>query len=199
MIDVIVKGGVMMIPILLCSVFALAIVIEKLLTLRESKIIPYETLRKIETFLREKDITGAASLCKKKSSVLTRILYTAILHKDKDRAEIKEIIEDAGRHEVPVLERYTNLLGTIANISPLLGLLGTVTGMIKVFAVIAFEGVGHPRALAGGISEALITTAAGLVVAIPALVFYNYFLTKSESLIVELEKHSLKMLGLLKR
>jgi len=199
MIDVLWKGGVLMIPILLCSVIALGIIIEKMITLRQNRVIPYETLRKVEVLLRERDLSGAASLCKKNPSVMTRVLYTALIHKDKDRSELKEIIEDAGRHEVPVLERYTSLLGTIASISPLLGLLGTVTGMIKVFNIISFEGVGHPQALSGGISEALITTAAGLAVAIPTLVFYNYFMTKGESLVVELEKNSLRMLGLLKR
>lgn len=199
MIDVIFKGGILMIPILFCSVLALGIIIEKLINLRRKRVIPYEILKRVEGHLREKNISDATSLCKKNQSVMTRILLAAILHRDKDRTEIKEIIEDAGRHEVPILDRYNNSLGTIASISPLLGLLGTVTGMIKVFTVIAFEGVGHPMALAGGISEALITTAAGLVVAIPTLIFYNYFVSKSESLIVEMEKNSLRILSILKR
>lgn len=197
--DIIVKGGVLMIPILLCSVIALAIIIEKLITLRRKRVIPYMALKKVESLIREKNISDAQALCKKNQSAMTRILLAAINHRDSDRTEIKEMIEDAGRHEVLLLERYTTPLGTIASISPLLGLLGTVTGMIKVFTVIAFEGVGHPKALAGGISEALITTAAGLVVAIPTLVFYNYFIAKSESLIAEMEKSSLRILSLLKR
>ncbi|MFQ6111736.1 MAG: MotA/TolQ/ExbB proton channel family protein, partial [Nitrospinota bacterium] len=141
----------------------------------------------------------ASTLCRRNSSAMTRVLQAAIVNYDQDKNEIKDIIEDAGRQEVPGLERYLNVLGTIASISPLLGLLGTVAGMIRVFNVITQEGVGHPNQLAGGISEALITTAAGLAVAIPALVFHNYFTSKAEGLVLEMEKYSLRMLDILKR
>ncbi|MFQ6672064.1 MAG: MotA/TolQ/ExbB proton channel family protein [Candidatus Tectimicrobiota bacterium] len=194
-----IKGGILMVPIGLCSVLALAIVLERLFVLRHPRVVSPEVLRRVETCLREGDTSEALLLCRRQSSAITRILHVGIANHHKPKSEIKEVIEDAGRHEVPSLERYLGVLGTIASISPLLGLLGTVTGMIKVFNVIAVRGVGHPGALAGGISEALITTAAGLAVAIPSLVFYNYFVTKADGLIIEMEKASLRMLDILKR
>lgn len=192
-------GGPIMIPIMVCSVLALAIIIERLYSMRYSRIVRPGMVNRIENLLRDRKIAEATTICKKYPSSMTRILLTAILNHDKEKMEIKEIVEDAGRHEVPVLERYVSLLGTIAMISPLLGLLGTVQGMITVFNVITAAGVGHPQLLSEGIKNALITTFAGLVVGIPALVSYYYFVNKSENLIVELEKNSLKMLNILKR
>jgi biopolymer transport protein ExbB len=199
MLDLIIKGGPVMAPILLCSVISLAIVVERCLSLRRHRILRYEILQRIEELLRDRKIPEATTICKRYPSSMTRILLAAILNHDKTRQEIKEIIEDAGRHEVPVLERYLTVLGTIASISTLLGLLGTIAGMIKTFNVIAALGYGHPEALAGGISEALITTAAGLGVAIPTIVLYNYFTTKVDALVLEMEKNSLRMLNILKR
>jgi biopolymer transport protein ExbB len=199
MIDMVIKGGPIMAPILLCSVISLAIVVERFLSLRRNRILKYDILQRIEELLRDRKIPEATTLCKRYPSSMTRILLAAILNHDKSRQDIKEIIEDAGRHEVPVLERYLTILGTIASISTLLGLLGTITGMIKTFNVIAALGYGHPEALAGGISEALITTAAGLGVAIPSLVLHNFFTSKVDSLVIEMEKNSLRMLNILKR
>jgi biopolymer transport protein ExbB len=199
MIDMVIKGGPIMAPILLCSVISLAIVVERFLSLQRNRILKYDILQRIEELLRDRKIPEATTLCKRYPSSMTRILLAAILNHDKSRQDIKEIIEDAGRHEVPVLERYLTILGTIASISTLLGLLGTITGMIKTFNVIAALGYGHPEALAGGISEALITTAAGLGVAIPSLVLHNFFTSKVDSLVIEMEKNSLRMLNILKR
>ena len=199
MLDFIIKGGPVMAPILLCSVISLAIIVERSLSLRRQRILRYEILQRIEELLRDRKIPEATTLCKRYPSSMTRILLAAILNHDKTRPEIKEIIEDAGRHEVPVLERYLSVLGTIASVATLLGLLGTIAGMIKTFNVIAALGYGHPEALAGGISEALITTAAGLGVAIPTLVVYNYFTSKVDSLVIEIEKNSVRMLNILKR
>lgn len=199
MLDLIVKGGPVMVPIILCSVISLALIVERCLSLRRRRILKYEILQRIEELLRDRKIPEATTLCKRYPSSMTRILLAAILNHDKSRQDIKEIIEDAGRHEVPVLERYLTVLGTIASISTLLGLLGTITGMIKTFNVIAALGYGHPEALAGGISEALITTAAGLAVAIPTVVVYNYFTSKVDALVLEMEKNSLRMLNILKR
>ena len=199
MIEFLMGGGLLMIPIVFCSVVALGIVIERLFNLRASRIIRTDVMEEVESMLRERRIPDASMILRRASSVLSRILLVAILNHEKDRAEIKELIEDAGRQEIPVLERYLNLLGTLAGITPLLGLLGTVTGMIRVFEVISAAGVGHPTALAGGISEALITTAAGLTVAIPALVFHSYFVNKADSMVLEMEKHSLRLLEILKR
>jgi biopolymer transport protein ExbB len=199
MIELVIKGGPVMAPILLCSVISLGIIVERCLSLRRNRILKYEVLQRIEELLRDRKIPEATTLCKRYPSSMTRILLAAILNHDKSRQEIKEIIEDAGRHEVPVLERYLTVLGTIASISTLLGLLGTITGMIKTFNVIAALGYGHPEAMAGGISEALIATAAGLGVAIPTVVLYNFFSSKVDSLVIEMEKNSLRMLNILKR
>ncbi len=199
MIELIIKGGPVMGPILLCSVISLAIIVERCLSLRRHRILRYDILQRIEELLRDRKIPEATTLCKRYPSSMTRTLLAAILNHDKTRQEIKEITEDAGRHEVPVLERYLMILGTIASISTLLGLLGTIVGMIKTFNVIAALGYGHPEALAGGISEALIATASGLGVAIPTLVLYNFFTSKVDSLVVEMEKNSLRMLNILIR
>lgn len=199
MIDFLWRGGVLMIPIVLCSVLALGIVIERLFNLRAKRILREDVMEEIESMLREKRISEASMICRRHSTAMSRILQAAILNHERDRAEIKDLIEDAGRQEIPHLERYLNLLGTIAGISPLLGLLGTVTGMIRAFDVISVAGVGNPNTLAGGISEALITTAAGLSVAIPSLVFHTYFVKKADGLVLEMEKHSLRLLEILKR
>ncbi len=199
MMELILSGGIVMIPILICSALAFGIILERFYSLRQRRIIRYDILTRIEELLREGKIPEATTMCKRYQSSMTRILLAAILNHDRSKAEIKEIIEDAGRHEVPIIEKYLTILGTIAGISPLLGLLGTVTGMIKAFQVVSVQGVGHPSALAGGIAEALITTAAGLIIAIPTFVFYNYFSRKADTLIIEMEKNSLRMLNILKR
>ena len=199
MIDFLMRGGELMIPLAFCSVLALGIIIERLFNLRANRIIRTDVVEEVESMLREKRISDASVLCRRTSSALSRVLLVAILNHEKERSEIKELIEDAGRQEIPVLERYLNLLATLSGITPLLGLLGTVMGMISVFDVIASAGMGHPNALAGGISEALITTAAGLTVAIPALLFHSYFVNKADALVLEMEKHSLRLLDILKR
>ena len=199
MIEFLLRGGVLMAPILFCSVLALGIVIERMFNLRVKRVIRTAELEEVESMIREKRISEANMICRRSTSAISRILLTAILNHEKDRSEIKELIEDAGRQEIPTLERYLGLLGSIAGITPLLGLLGTVAGMIRVFDVISKAGVGQPNALAGGISEALITTAAGLTVAIPALVFHGYFVSKADGLVLEMEKHSLRLLDILKR
>jgi biopolymer transport protein ExbB len=199
MIEWILKGGPVMGPLLLCSVISLGIIIERCLTLRRNGILKYDILQRLEELLRDRKIPEASTLCKRYPSPMTRILLAAILNHDKSRQEIKEIIEDAGRQEVPVLERYLTILGTIASISVLLGLLGTVSGMIRTFNAIAALGYGHPEALASGISEALTATATGLAITIPTLVLYNFFTSKVDALVIEMEKHSLRMLSILKR
>jgi len=199
MIEFLLRGGVLMAPILFCSVLALGIVIERMFNLRVKRVIRTAELEEVESMIREKRISEATMICRRSTSAISRILLAAIFNHDKERTEIKELIEDAGRQEIPTLERYLGILGSIAGITPLLGLLGTVAGMIRVFDVISKAGVGQPNALAGGISEALITTAAGLTVAIPALVFHGYFVSKADGLVLEMEKHSLRLLDILKR
>jgi biopolymer transport protein ExbB len=199
MLEFVIKGGPVMVPLLLCSVISLSIIVERCLSLRRNRILKYDVLQRIEELLRDRKIPEASTLCKRYPSSMTRILLAAILNHDKSRQEIKEIIEDAGRQEVPVLERYLTILGTIASISVLLGLLGTVMGMIRTFNAIAALGYGHPEALASGISEALVATASGLAIAIPTLVLYNFFTSRVDSLVIEMEKNSLRMLSILKR
>jgi biopolymer transport protein ExbB len=199
MLEFVIKGGPVMVPLLLCSVISLSIIVERCLSLRRNRILKYDVLQRIEELLRDRKIPEASTLCKRYPSSMTRILLAAILNHDKSRQEIKEIIEDAGRQEIPVLERYLTILGTIASISVLLGLLGTVMGMIRTFNAIAALGYGHPEALASGISEALVATATGLAIAIPTLVLYNFFTSRVDSLVIEMEKNSLRMLSILKR
>jgi len=198
MYDFVVKGGVLMIPIALCSIIALAIFLERLWSLRRSKVTPRDFLIEIEDLIRREKIPEAVTRCRKDNSSMANIIVAGIRNFGKRREIVKESIEEIGRREAATLERYINVVGTIAAISPLLGLLGTVFGMIKAFNVISIQGVGNPGSLAGGISEALITTAAGLVVAIPTFVLYRYLANKADALIVEMEEHSIRMVDLLK-
>ena len=198
MYDFVVKGGVLMIPIALCSIIALAIFLERLWSLRRSRVIPRDFLIEIEDLIRREKIPEAITRCRKDNSSMANIIVAGIRNFGKRREIVKEGIEEIGRREAAILERYINVVGTIAAIAPLLGLLGTVFGMIKAFDVISIQGVGNPSSLAGGISEALITTAAGLVVAIPTFVLYRYLANKADALIVEMEEHSIRMVDLLK-
>lgn len=199
MIDFLARGGVIMIPLGLFSVITLAIILERSFSLRAKRIIRLDILQRVKDLLADNQIGEAMTVCRRQPSVMGRILLSAIMNHDRDREELKTIVEDAGRQEVPTLDRYLGMLGTIAAVSPLLGLTGTVFGMIRTFTVISEKGIAHPSQLAGGISEALITTASGLVVAIPALIFYNYFTIKSDRLILEIEKYSFRLVDMLKR
>jgi len=200
MLDYIARGGIVMIPILVCSVVALLIIFERLWSLQRKRIFRFDILDTIEQLLREHKIPEATTLCKRHDSTMTRLLLVALLNSDRPKAEIKELIEDHGRQEVPFLERYLTMLGTIASISPFLGLLGTVVGLLRVFDAISQEGgVTNTAILSSGIQNALITTVAGLCVAIPSLVAYNYFARRAESLVLEVERISLRLLNILKR
>jgi biopolymer transport protein ExbB len=196
-LELIQKGGPLMYPILFCSVLALAIALERSWSLRRGRVISPAIHSEITEYLREGNLKECMNLCRESSSPMTNITLAALANFNKGREEIREAIEDAGRHEVPHLERYLTWLSTIASVAPLLGLLGTVMGMIKVFNVISTQGPGNPNALAGGISEALLTTAAGLTVAIPSFVLYNYFVNKADKLIIEIEKNSLLLLEMM--
>ena len=200
MLDYAMRGGLVMLPIALCSILALAIAVERLWNLRRRRVIRYDILAPIEGLLREQKIPEAMALCKRHDNTTTRLLLVAILNADHTKAEIKELIEDQGRQEVAVLERYLTTLGTIASILPFLGLLGTVVGLLKVFDAMAQSGgVTNPVVLSDGIHNALITTVAGLCVAIPSLVAYNYFARRAEALILEAERVSLRLLNILKQ
>jgi len=192
-LEIIKSGGWLMWPIILCSVVAMAIIGERLWTLRKSRILPEHLVAQIWGWKKAKQLDAEKVTILKKSSALGAILAAGLVNMNHSREVMKESIEETGRHVAHSLERYLNTLGTIASITPLLGLLGTVIGMIKVFNAILQEGVGDPGVLAGGISEALITTAAGLAVAIPSLIFYRHFRAKIDALIIEMEQESIKL------
>ena len=188
-----------MVPIILCSVISVAIIIERLWTLKKDNVAPADLVVDIEHSLEQHQLTEDRLEELEHSSYLGRILVAGLCVSNQTPAEIRRSIEEAGRHVVHELEKYLNALGTIAAITPLLGLLGTVIGMIKVFAAITAVGVGNPQILAGGISEALITTAAGLSVGIPSLMFHRFFKGKINELTVDMEQHALRLLNLMER
>ncbi len=193
MFELVKAGGWLMLPIIACSVLALAIVIERFWSLQRNKIIPDQLVNKVWHWVQQGQMTAERLRDLRQGSPLGRILASGLVNANQPREVMKEAIEDTGRHVVLELERYLNALGTIAAIAPLLGLLGTVVGMIQVFSVITSVGVGDPGELAGGISKALITTAAGISVAIPSLIFYRYFRGRVDQLVVDMEEEALKL------
>ncbi len=197
MMGLLIKGGIIMIPIGICSVLALAITIERLINLTLNKVHPLEFVNKIKILLTQLKVEEALAICTNTNTPIAHIIEAGILKRNLERDRVKEAIEQSGKQQATHLHKYMGVLSTVASITPLLGLLGTVTGMIKVFHVISIKGVGNPGALAGGISEALITTAAGLVVAIPALVLYNYFYKRANRFILYMENTSLELLDIL--
>jgi biopolymer transport protein ExbB len=196
-LELVTAGGLLMIPILLCSVVVVAICIERLYTLNAKKISPPHLLATVWQQLKADQLDTAKLKTLKQSSPLGRILAAGLSNAYHGREVMKESIQEAASHVVHELERYLNTLGTIAAVTPLLGLLGTVMGMIKVFSEIMTQGTGNASVLAGGISEALITTAAGLSVAIPALVMHRYFVGRIDGIVVELEQETIKLVDAL--
>jgi biopolymer transport protein ExbB len=161
--------------------------------------VPAELTDKVWQWVENRALSDKQILALQQHSPLGSVLAAGLANRHRDRAVMISAIEDAGRHVVHDLERYLGALGTIAAISPLLGLLGTVTGMIRTFKAITLAGVGNPTAMAGGISEALITTAAGLLVAIPALVAYRYLRGRVDALVIQMEKESIKLVQAIDR
>lgn len=186
--EIVRAGGPFMWPIILCSVIAVAIVAERLWTLQVRRVMPPELTRKVWQLVESGQVNDRVIAALEQNSVLGRLLAVGLSNRHRDRAILTERLEDAGRHAVHDLERFLNTLGTIAGVSPLLGLLGTVTGIIKAFEALAAGGIGDPRALSGGISEALIATAAGLCVAIPSLIAFRYLRGRVDGLVVQMEK-----------
>ncbi len=197
MLEIVLAGGWLMIPILLCSAVAMGIIVERFWSLRRSAVTPKPLLDQAWQWARAKDLGAKHIDALRRNSPLGRLLAAGLENRHKPRIIIMEVIEDTGRHVVHELERFLNTLGTIAVISPLLGLLGTVIGMIKVFSMILEQGVGNANALAGGISEALVTTAAGLTVAIPSLMFYRYFRGRIGELVITMEDQAFKLVAAL--
>tara|TARA_R110001592_G_scaffold291131_1_gene560381 strand:+ start:15968 stop:16609 length:642 start_codon:yes stop_codon:yes gene_type:complete len=196
-LDLLKPGGIIMFPLLLCSVLALAIIIERFWTLRVSRLAPKSMVQDLWASIRKKELNARKIKELKESAPLGRILASGLVNAKHGRDIMKESIQEEASHVVHEMERFLTALGTIAVITPLLGLLGTVIGMIKVFAQLQLEGAGNAAALAGGISEALITTAAGMTVAIPALIFHRYFLRRVDEIVVDMEQESLRLVEVL--
>ena len=194
MLEIVQAGGWLMLPIIACSMVAAAIIMERLWTLQQKRVLPKDLTVQAWHWVKADRLDSERVQMLHQSSPLGQVLAAGLANRDAGREIAKEGIEDTGRHVVHEMERYLNPLGTIAVISPLLGLLGTVIGMVKVFAAITAHGVGDPGVLAGGISEALITTAAGLTVAIPSLIGYRYLRGRVDALVVRMEKEAMKFL-----
>ena len=197
MFELVQAGGWLMVPILLCSVIAAAICVERFWTLRSSQIVPGNLLAQVWSWIKNNEMDNRRLRELRLGSPLGQILATGISNHKRGRDQMKEAIEEVASQVVHEMERYLNTLGTIAAITPLLGLLGTVIGMIKVFTAIRLEGTGNANVLAGGISEALITTAAGLTVAIPSLFFHRFFQRKVDELVIGMEQEALKLVEVL--
>jgi len=197
MLEIVQAGGWLMWPIIACSVIAVAIILERLWTLQEKRVLPVSVANQVSELMQQVEIDVKQIQDVQQSSPFGQVLAAGLAYRHAPRDVLKEVIEDTGRHVVHELERYLSTLGTIAAISPLLGLLGTVSGMIRSFTAITADGVPNPAVLAGGISEALVATAAGLTVAIPSLIAYRYLRGRIEGLVVRIEKESMRFIEVL--
>lgn len=197
MLEFVQSGGWLMVPILLCSIVAAAISVERLWTLQRSRITPKNLLAQVWTALKNNEMDAARLRELRASSPLGEVLAAGIANAKRGREVMKEAMEEVASQVSHDLERYLTSLGVIASISPLLGLLGTVVGMIKVFTALMLEGAGNANVLAGGISQALVTTAAGLTVAIPALMFHRFFLRRVDELVVIMEQEAVKLVEMM--
>ncbi len=183
----------MMWPIILCSIVAAAIILERLWTLQDKRVLPLDLTRKVAQLIDANQINDRVVQALEQNSPLGKILAAGLVHRHRPRAVVMERLQDTGRHVIFELERFLNTLGTIAGVAPLLGLLGTVSGIIKSFDAIVAGGMGDPRALAGGIAEALICTAAGLGVAIPSLIAFRYLRGRVDRIVVAMEKDAIRL------
>jgi biopolymer transport protein ExbB len=191
--EIVQAGGVLMWPIILCSIVAAAIILERLWTLQDRRVLPPDLTRKVWKLVETNQVNDKVIQALEQNSPLGKLLAAGLANRHRPREVLMERLEDTGRHVVYELERFLNTLGTIAGVSPLLGLLGTVTGIIKAFNAINSGGSGDPRLLSGGIAEALIATAAGLCVAIPSLIAYRYLRGRVDRIVVEMEKDAMRL------
>ena len=196
MLEIFQRGGPLMYPILICSIIGWAIFMERIYAFYRVRSRLTPLLNTVTEFLSADRGKDAVVFCEADRSSLARILSVVLKNRGCQRSHLKSLAEEVGEREAVALQRYLGLLGTIANITPLLGLLGTVLGMIEAFNVIATQGVGTPATLGGGISEALITTAAGLSVAVPMILLHRYLLSRSERLVLELEEATMRIIDL---
>lgn len=194
--EMIKAGGWLMLPLIVASVLALAISLERLWSLRMARVAPPDLLARVWKWIKANQLDAAKLKELRENSPLGEILAAGLLNSKHGREIMKESIEEAGSHVVHDLEKYLSVLGTIAVISPLLGLLGTVIGIIESFLAVTSSGISDPTLLAGGISKALITTAGGLVVAIPAMVVHRYLVRHVSTLTVEMEQQAIKLVDI---
>ena len=197
MLDIFVKGGPVMYPILICSLIAVTIFFERMFYLKSIKTKSKKFVLRVKNLVKKGSIELAISACRKSPTPISKIMLAGLIKSSRGRDEIKEAVEDSANQEIPVLEGNLSTLATVGNIAPLLGLLGTVFGMIKAFNVISAMGIGKPELLAGGISEALLTTAFGLSIGIPTIVIYNYLSHRVDKLIREMEINCVELIDLL--
>ena len=197
MLDLIKAGGWLMAPIVACSFAAAIIIFERLLALRRARVLPERLLVILRRWIECGAVSPLDIQMLPLNSPLGRIVAVGLANRHRSREILRERVEDIGRHVVHELERFLNTLGTIAAISPLLGLLGTVAGMIKIFQIVSVQGNSNVSLLSVGIAEALMTTAAGLTVAIPSLLFYRYFHGRVDELVVRMEQETLELIDLL--
>jgi biopolymer transport protein ExbB len=197
MLELFQKGGPVMYPIALCSIFALAIFLERLWIYRRTWLTVRTLVHEVEPLAAKQRLEEAIAVCHRSASPLAPVFLAALRLAGRPRAQIKAVVEEVGRREAAPLVKFLGLLGTIATIAPLLGLLGTVTGMIQAFNVIATAGVGTPATLGGGISEALITTASGLTIAIPVILAHRFLSSRAEQLALAMEEFALRLVDLL--
>lgn len=186
-------GGWMMLPIIICSIVAMAIVVERLWTLRKERVAPAQLLGDVWQKIKKRKMNGQALKELKETSPLGEILAAGLANSKHGREIMKDSIEQAASRVIHELERYLNTLGSIAAIAPLLGLLGTIFGMIQIFSAFMENGMANPSMLAAGISKALITTAAGLLVAIPAVFLHRYLLRRVDELVIAMEQEAIKL------
>jgi biopolymer transport protein ExbB len=196
-LEIVQSGGWLMVPILLCSIIAAAISVERLWTLQRGRIAPTDLLAEVWDAIKGDRLDAQRLKDIRASSPLGQVLAAGIGNAKRGREIMKEAMEESAAQVSHDMERYLTSLGIIASISPLLGLLGTVVGMIKVFTALMLEGAGNANVLAGGISQALITTAAGLSVAIPALMFHRFFLRRVDELMVTMEQEASKLVEIM--
>ncbi len=196
--EFITKVGPLIYPLALCSLAAVAVTLERLFSLRRARVLPREIVEVVSAMTPERDPALAIEVCRRNPGVFADVMRAGLEHAAEPWEIMRDALQDAGRQRTPQLGRHLVWLSTIAQVAPLLGLLGTVLGMIKMFASISLAGLGDPHALSGGISEAMFTTAIGLAVGIPTLVAYNLLSTRSEALVTEIEAHATHLIASLR-
>jgi len=190
MFDFLTKAGPLIYPLGLCSLIATMITIERLIALRRNKVLPREIIEVVSAVRPNDDTTVAIEVCRRNPGVFSNIMRKGLELAGEQWEIVRDAVLDVGRQETTILERNLVWLQTISQAAPLLGLLGTVLGMIKVFSAISISGIGDPQSLSEGISEAMITTAVGLAIGIPTLIAYNYLTARTESLVTEIEAYA---------